>query len=271
MEMRNRFLNHARNVWDRAVNLLPRVNQLWYKYAFMEEMLGNVTEARKVFERWISWDPDYQGWIIYIKFELRYGEVEKARNIYKKFIFKHPEVDNWIKYAKFEMKQGDESKTRTVFEQAIKNLGDNMGSVNLFKAFAQFEVICCEFIRARLIYKYALLHLQSNESKAIFEEYLAFEKQFGHQQGIEDVILNKKRFEYENEMHRNPILYDTFFDYLRLEESVGDAEKIRELYERAISHVPTVHSKHFWQRYVYLWIKYAFFEELEMNNLDKSF
>jgi hypothetical protein len=32
MEMKNKFINHARNVWDRAVVLLPRVDQLWYKY-----------------------------------------------------------------------------------------------------------------------------------------------------------------------------------------------------------------------------------------------
>jgi len=31
MEMRHRFVNHARNVWDRAVSLLPRIDQLWYK------------------------------------------------------------------------------------------------------------------------------------------------------------------------------------------------------------------------------------------------
>ena len=30
MEMRHRFVNHARNVWDRAVSLLPRVDQLWW-------------------------------------------------------------------------------------------------------------------------------------------------------------------------------------------------------------------------------------------------
>ena len=29
MEMRHRFVNHARNVWDRAVTLMPRVDQLW--------------------------------------------------------------------------------------------------------------------------------------------------------------------------------------------------------------------------------------------------
>ena len=29
MEMRNRQVNHARNIWDRAVTILPRENQLW--------------------------------------------------------------------------------------------------------------------------------------------------------------------------------------------------------------------------------------------------
>ena len=48
MEMKNRFVNHARNVWDRAVSLLPRIDQLWYKYIHMEEMLGNVAGARQV-------------------------------------------------------------------------------------------------------------------------------------------------------------------------------------------------------------------------------
>ena len=42
MEMRNRQINHARNLWDRAVTILPRANQFWYKYTYMEEMLGNV-------------------------------------------------------------------------------------------------------------------------------------------------------------------------------------------------------------------------------------
>jgi crooked neck len=29
MEMRNRFVNFARNVWDRAVVQMPRVDQFW--------------------------------------------------------------------------------------------------------------------------------------------------------------------------------------------------------------------------------------------------
>lgn len=32
MEMKNRQVNHARNIWDRAITTLPRVNQFWYVY-----------------------------------------------------------------------------------------------------------------------------------------------------------------------------------------------------------------------------------------------
>eukprot|EP00983_Pelagomonas_calceolata_P093263 1157757-Pelagomonas_calceolata.AAC.10 len=39
MEMRHRFINHARNVWDRAVTLLPRVDQLWYKVGGLPHFL----------------------------------------------------------------------------------------------------------------------------------------------------------------------------------------------------------------------------------------
>ena len=42
MEMRNKQVNHARNLWDRAVTILPRANQFWYKYTYMEEMLNNI-------------------------------------------------------------------------------------------------------------------------------------------------------------------------------------------------------------------------------------
>jgi len=73
MEMKNKQVNHARNLWDRAVTLLPRANQFWYKYTYMEELLKNIAGARQVFERWMEWQPDEQPWQTYINFELRYS------------------------------------------------------------------------------------------------------------------------------------------------------------------------------------------------------
>ncbi|KAJ7952117.1 crooked neck-like protein 1 [Quillaja saponaria] len=270
VEMKNKFINHARNVWDRAVSLLPRVDQLWYKYIHMEEMLGNVAGARQVFERWMGWTPDQQGWLSYIKFELRYNEIERARGIFERFVLCHPKVGAWIRYAKFEMKNGEVAKARNVYERAVEKLADDDEAEQLFVAFAEFEERCKEAERARCIYKFALDHIPKGRAEDLYRKFVAFEKQYGDREGIEDAIVGKRRFQYEDEVRKNPLNYDSWFDYIRLEESVGNKERIREVYERAIANIPPAEEKRYWQRYIYLWINYALYEELDAGDMERA-
>ena len=65
--------------------------------------------------------------------------------------------------------------------------------------------------------------------------------------------MGKRRFQYEDEVRKNPLNYDSWFDFIRLEENVGKKDRIREVYERAISNVPPAEEKRYWQRYIYLW------------------
>ncbi|EFJ15431.1 hypothetical protein SELMODRAFT_442275 [Selaginella moellendorffii] len=270
MEMRNKFVNHARNVWDRAVNLLPRIDQLWYKYIHMEEMMVNIGGARQIFERWMLWEPDHHGWAAYIKFELRYNEVERARGIYERYVRCLPTVKAWIRFAKFEFKNGDVTRARDCYHRAVVELGEDGQTEELFVAFANFEERCKEFERARAIYKYALDNIPKSQAEELYKKFVAFEKQHGNREGIEDVIVSKRRFQYEDEVKKNPLNYDFWFDYIRLEESVGDKDRIREVYERAIANVPPAEEKRYWQRYIYLWINYALYEELEAEDMDRT-
>ena len=82
---------------------------------------------------------------------------------------------------------------------------------------------------------------------------------------MEAVIHDKRRFQYEEEVKVNPFNYDAWFDFIRLVEEEGDTEKIRDVYERAIANVPPANEKRVWRRYIYLWIYYALYEELEMK------
>ena len=61
----------------------------------------------------------------------------------------------------------------------------------------------------------------------------------------------------------NPHNYDAWFDYLRLMESDGEPNAVREIYERAVASIPLLSEKRHWRRYIYLWINYALYEELE--------
>lgn len=41
--------------------------------------------------------------------------------------------------------------------------------------------------------------------------------------------MSERRFRYEEEVRAQPLNYDGWFDYIRLEESAGDIERTREV------------------------------------------
>uniref|UniRef100_A0A1X7VRQ6 Pre-mRNA-splicing factor Syf1/CRNKL1-like C-terminal HAT-repeats domain-containing protein n=1 Tax=Amphimedon queenslandica TaxID=400682 RepID=A0A1X7VRQ6_AMPQE len=240
MEMKNKQINHARNIWDRAVTLLPRINQFWFKYAYMEEMLGNIP-----------------------------NEVDKAQSIYERFILVHSETKNWICYARFEESQGFIDNARNIFERATEFFGDEGLDEKLYMAFAQFEESCQEYERSHTIFKYALDKIPKPRAVDLFKAYTHFEKKYGDRIGNEDAVINKRKFQYEDKV-KDPSNYDAWFDYIRLLESNASLESTRDLYERAIANVPPLQEKTYWQRYIYLWINYALYEELIANDIDRT-
>lgn len=269
-EMKERNINHARNLLDRAVTRLPRVDKIWYKYVYMEEMLGNIPGTRQVFDRWMQWQPDEAAWSAYIKLEKRYGEFDRARHIFETFTIVHPEPRNWIKWAKFEEENGTSDLVRDVFGTAVETLGDDYVDEKLFIAYARFEAKLKEYERARAIYKYALDRLPRSRSMTLHKAYTTFEKQFGDKDGVEDVVLSKRRRYYEEQVRENPKNYDAWFDYAALEESSRDADRIRDVYERAVAQVPPTQEKRHWRRYIYLWIFYAIWEEMEGQDIERT-
>ena len=70
-----------------AASLSPR-----YKYAYLQEMIGDILATRTVFERWMKCYPNEQAWLTYIKFEQRCGRTDAARKLYERMIQQIPEA-----------------------------------------------------------------------------------------------------------------------------------------------------------------------------------
>ncbi|KAG5617147.1 hypothetical protein H5410_016971 [Solanum commersonii] len=100
MEMKNKFVDHARNLWDRAVIRLPRPVQDRFLRGGCRTSKGGCL----------------------IKFELRYNETERAREIFERFVHCLPKVGAWIRFAKFEMKNGEIGRARNCYERAVDKL-----------------------------------------------------------------------------------------------------------------------------------------------------
>ena len=65
------------------------------------------------------------------------------------------------------------------------------------------------------MYKYALDHLPKELCQEVYKQYTIHEKKFGSRAAIEDVIVNKRRFHYE-EVSRSLVLYseiELFFGF----------------------------------------------------------
>ncbi len=92
-------------------------------------------------------------------------------------------------------------------------------------------------------------HIPKKEAQELYKMWISFEKKHGDKGGIEQVILGKRRFQYEEEIKQNPLNFDTWFDYARLEESYGENQKVEEVYERAIANLPPKQDKKYWSRF----------------------
>ncbi|KAF8497518.1 hypothetical protein F5888DRAFT_1698636 [Russula emetica] len=288
-ELKSRNVQHARNLFDRAVTLLPRVDQLWYKYVYLEELLQNIAGARQIFERWMAWEPDDKAWQAYIKLETRYNELDRASSIYERWIAVRPEPRVWVKWGKFEEERGKVDKARDVFQTALEFFGDEEEQVDkaqaVFGAFAKMETRLKEYERARVIYKFALERLPRSKSANLYAAYTKFEKQHGTRTALESTVLGKRRIQYEEELSHDGRNYDVWFDYARLEEgayrqlreegATADEEeqavaRVREVYERAVAQVPPGNEKRHWRRYIFLWLDYALFEEIETKDYPRT-
>ncbi|KAG6845690.1 NineTeen Complex (NTC) component [Tephrocybe sp. NHM501043] len=289
MELKSRNVQHARNLYDRAVTLLPRVDQLWYKYVFLEELLQNVPGARQVFERWMQWEPDDKAWQAYIKLEERYNELDRASTIYERWIAVRPEPRVWVKWGKFEEERGKLDKAREVFQTALEFYGDDEEQIEkaqaVFGAFAKMETRLKEYERARVIYKFDLSRIPRSKSAGLYASYTKFEKQHGTRNTLENTVLGKRRIQYEDELAQDGRNYDVWFDYSRLEEGAlrdlrdegatpeeeeAANARVREVYERAVAQVPPGAEKRHWRRYIFLWLNYALFEEIETKDYARA-
>ncbi|CAE7458138.1 CLF1 [Symbiodinium natans] len=64
--------------------------------------------------------------------------------------------------------------------------------------------------RSQAIYKLALDVLPKGASDDLYRAYVSFEKQHGDRDAIEEVVINKRRFIYEESIEKNPRNYDVW-------------------------------------------------------------
>ena len=272
-ELKVKCVNHARNLMNRAISTLPRVDKLWYKYLIVEESLNNIEIVRSLYTKWCSLEPGVNAWNSFVDFEVRQKNWNGVREIYSKYVMVHPQVQTWLKWVKFENRHGNAEFTRSVYSLATDTVADlqklhiwsDAEVVKLVNSFAHWEATQQEYERSTALYRIAIEKWPSNQ--LLKGGLLDFEKQFGNINSIEETISYKRKMDYETTLNNNAYDYDTWWLYLDL-VSESFPNQIMQTFEKAIvdSRPKGLSKTLHWKRYVYLWMRYICYVELELEN-----
>lgn len=284
-ELKHKYINHARNLLERAVSTLPRVDKLWYKYLFVEESLENWNIVRSLYNRWVSLEPNLNAWDSYIDFEIRQSQMDNVRNIYSRYVNVFPETTKvWFKWLKFESIYGSNSTIREVYsiavdtlilyEKTLSNIADFQENlIELIVSFANWEASIQEIERAKAIFNLAIEKWPNNTS--LNKSYLDLKKRYGDSQMIDEGVLMKRKLYYEKLLSERKQDYDTWWIYLDFIEENFPSQMLTSL-EKAtdLKNKPPLNPTQNkvdipWQRYLYLWIRYLIYTELNSNDIDR--
>ncbi|ODV89065.1 hypothetical protein CANCADRAFT_32441 [Tortispora caseinolytica NRRL Y-17796] len=270
-ELKHENINHARNLLEQSVVLLPTIEKIWYEYVQVEEKLGNIPKCRELFSRWAKFATNPKPMLSWIDMECRYKEWANAHVIFESLCQAFPQPENWLKWAKFENAHGSLKSTRHVYINAIDTT-TQMGNLDetLFTEFARWEASVDELERARAIYKHGLQVLPPDHTYRLYTAYATFEKLHGSPEDLTNVITVERKSAYENILNSDPKNYSTWIAYLQMAVGYFSAERVRAIFDRAVSQIPEQKDKIVWKEFVYLFIYYALWEEVANEDIEKA-
>jgi len=247
-------ISKRRVTYEEAVTANPKSYDSWIDYARLEELGGDASRVRDVYERAIAQLPPSQEkrhwrryiylWIFYALYEeFTHPTDNRASQIYaealklvphKKFTF----AKLWVPKAQYEVRHN-------LLDQARKTMGTAIGLCpknRLFRAYIDIELKLFEFVRCRTLYSKWIEWDPSNCSA-----WLKFAEL---ERGLDDLERARAIFELAVEqpvLDMPELLWKGYIDF---EEEEWEFERCRELYERLLG--KTGHVK--------VWISFALFE-----------
>lgn len=223
--------------YEEQVATNPNNYDAWLDLCRLEEATGDLDRVRDVYERGIANVPPTQEkrhWRRYLYLFLFYaiheetvGEVERARQIYEECIRLIPHkrftaAKVWLLFADFLVRQNDLTGGRRILGQAIGRCPKD----KLFRGYISLEMRTYSFDRCRTLYS---KWLEFNPTNC--QTYIKFAEL---EIGLDDIVRARAIYEIgidQPDLDMPELLWKS---YIEFEESEGEYDRARALYERLL-------------------------------------
>lgn len=144
-------------MYTKCISLIPHKTftfaKAWLQFANFLIRRNDLPKARKMLGAAIGMAPKPKLFQGYIQLELSLREFDRARKLYERFLCWNPSnCTAWIKYGQVERLLGDFDRARGILEIAVLQETLDMPEV-LWKAYIDFEIGEREWDRARNLYE----------------------------------------------------------------------------------------------------------------------
>ncbi|KAG9396168.1 Suppressor of forked protein (Suf) [Carpediemonas membranifera] len=233
-EIASQNISLAKNVFERAVEVFPRVFSLWDTYTRFLIDIEDFTYAREVFSRWLAWDPEPKAFYRAIALEKQL-DVERAAEIFELLIERHPAARHWADYAK--LYKRSYTKARIVFRRAFHEAPLDKDAPKLYLDYASAATANGDIDEARSVYSKGLADLPRDDSGQLYDAFMQFEQQHGSEETIAAVVAESRRRVYDS-MLDSDNSWATRAELIRLESRFG-VERAAAAYRAAVSAADT--------------------------------
>ena len=227
------------------------------KIADVEELAEYRLKKRKEYEdliRRVYWNESV--WVKYAKWEESQKDFARARSVWERALdHHHRSVSIWLKYAEMEMANRFVNHARNVWDRAVTLLPR---VDQLWYKYVHMEEMLGMVANARVVFERWMRWEPDHNG---WNAYVRFETRY------KEWDLARKVYERYCACHPS---VKAFVRWAKFEFGLGEIANAREVYERAVAVVPPATEKRYWRRYIYLWINYALFEELEAKDNERA-
>ncbi|EGG07224.1 uncharacterized protein MELLADRAFT_43256 [Melampsora larici-populina 98AG31] len=156
-ETETKDAERVRQVYEACLKLIPHKRftfaKVWDMYAHFELRQLNLDKARKIMGTAIGLAPKPKSFKVYLDMELQLREFDRCRKLYEKFLEFDPTYPSaWIQFAGLERGLMEVDRARAIYEMAISQ-NDLYDPECVWKAYIDFEEEEEEWDRARKLFE----------------------------------------------------------------------------------------------------------------------
>ncbi|GAA6020638.1 hypothetical protein JCM10207_007806 [Rhodosporidiobolus poonsookiae] len=153
------------------------------------ERSGKVEAEEELFKKLVKkFSQSPQVWPLFAQFYLTHGRPSEARELLPrslKSLEKRDHVATISKFAQLEFKSGDAERGRTIFEGIVDSYPKRL---DLWFVYVDMETKQRNVAGVRALFDRILAQrLSSKKGKSVFKKWLSFEKDFGDDEGVDNV------------------------------------------------------------------------------------